>query len=176
MTQEFRQKIIYLLISVILYGCSSYEQFRHVTEDFEIPSVVLVSDFTQTWQAVLQVMRKYDIAVENRQAGIIRTRWIDNTQEKNFTDSFSKNDEVRAARYKLILNVTKGFRRGREVSKVTVYKRQFLEQGFLQGWKEVPSDSITEKSILYRVQRKVAIDNKLRAIEKVREKEQLQNF
>ena len=176
MVKKLRFTLLNIIIIVSLAGCSSYEQFRYVTDDFEIPSVVLVAEFTQTWQAVLQVMRKYDIAVENRQAGIIRTRWIDNTQEKNFADSFSKNDEVRAARYKLILNVSKGFRRGREVSKVTVYKRQFLEQGFLQGWKEVPSDAITEQSILYRIQRKVSIDNKLRAIEKLKEKEQLENF
>ena len=176
MAANYKKYFNTFCLLLILQGCSSYEQFRFVTDDFEIPSVVLVSEFTQTWQAVLQVMRKYDIAVENRQAGIIRTRWIDNTQEKNFTDSFSKNDQVRAARYKLILNVSKGFRRGREVSKITVYKRQFLEQGFLQGWKEVPTDSITEQSILYRIQRKVTIDNKLRAIEKLQEKQQLNNF
>ena len=176
MAAKYKKYLHILSIFLILQGCASYEQFRYVTDDFEIPSIVLVAEFTQTWQAVLQIMRKYDIAVENRQAGIIRTRWIDNTQEKNFTDSFSKNDQVRAARYKLILNVSKGFRRGREVSKVTVYKRQFLEQGFLQGWKEIPSDAITEQSILYRIQRKIVIDNKLRAIEKIKEKEQLQNF
>jgi hypothetical protein len=171
-----KQKLKIWTILLFLTSCSSYEQFRYITEEFEIPQIILVAEFTQTWQAVLQVMRKYDIAVENRQAGIIRTRWIDNTQEKNFADSFSKNDEVKSARFKLIINVVKGFRRGREVAKVTVYKRQFLEQGFLQGWKEVPSDGITEKSILYRIQRKVAIDNKLRAIEKLKEKEQLKNF
>ena len=166
----------YLLITMlfILSGCASYEKFRQVTEELEIPARIYRADFNQAWQAVISVMRKYDIAQQNQEAGFIKTRWMDNTLEVNFTDAFGSSDAVKAAKFKVVVNVVKGFRNGREVSKVTIYKRQLVEQDFLQGWKEVSTDGILEKTLLYRIERLIAIDNKLKEIDKAREKEALE--
>jgi hypothetical protein len=166
-------KIIFLLA---ISGCASYEKFRQVTEELEMPSKIFKADYNQTWQAVIQVMKRYDISQQNQEAGYIKTRWMDNTLEVNFTDSFGSSDAVKAARFKLVVNVVKGYRASQEVSKVTVYKRQLIEQDFLQGWKEVPADGIMEQTLLYRIGRLVETDNKLKEIDKAREKEQLQNF
>jgi hypothetical protein len=73
-----------------------------------------------------------------------------------------------------VVNVVRGFRASREVTKVTIYKRQLMEQDFLQGWKEVIPDGIIEKTLLYRIERIIATDNKLKEIDKAREKEQLE--
>lgn len=160
---------------LFLGGCANYEKFRQITEELEIPTKVYKADYNQTWQAVIQVMRKFDIAQQNQEAGFIKTRWIDNTLEVNFTDSFGSSDAVKAAKFKLVVNVVKGFRSSQEVTKVTIYKRQLVEQDFLQGWKETSPDGITEKSLLYRIERLIAIDNKLKQIDKAREKEQLES-
>jgi hypothetical protein len=167
----------YPLIIMMLFfgGCASYEKFRQVTEELEIPTKIFKADYNQAWQAVIQVMRKFDIAQQNQEAGFIKTRWMDNTLEVNFTDSFGSSDSVKAAKFKLVVNVVKGFRASREVSKVTIYKRQLVEQDFLQGWKEVPTDGIMEKTLLYRIERLIATDNKLKEIDNAREREQLQN-
>jgi len=162
-----------LLVSSLigLGGCASYDQFRYVTEEFEIPSKVFNADYPQTWQAVLQIMARYELELKNQEAGVIKTRWIDNTLEVNFADSFGGNDAVKAARFKLIINVVKGFRGDGEVSKVTIFKRQLVEQDFLQGWKVKPTDGILEQSLLYRVERLLSIDKKLKKIEKEKAKE-----
>lgn len=157
-------------------GCASYEQFQYVTEEFEVPSKIFKSDYAQTWQAVLQVMKAYDLEVTNQEAGVIKTRWIDNTLQLNFADSFGSSDAVKAAKFKVILNVVKGFKGTREVSKVTVFRRQMVEQDFLQGWKVIRSDGIMEKSILYRIERELTIDNRLKAIEEKRAKEAEESF
>ncbi|MBT3982976.1 MAG: outer membrane protein assembly factor BamC [Bacteriovoracaceae bacterium] len=170
-------KIIHVTLFVlILSACSSYENFKYITQDFEIPSKVFKSDFNQTWQAVLQVMRKYDIEKQNQEAGVIKTRWIDNTRELNFADSFGSADKIKAAKFKLVINVVKGHRFSREVAKVTIYKRQLIEQDFLQGWKEIRTDGTQEKVFLYRLDRIITMDNQLKAIEKAREREQIGNF
>ncbi len=156
-------------------GCASYEKFRQITEELEIPSKIYKADYNQAWQAVISVMRKYDIAQQNQEAGFIKSRWMDNTLEVNFADSFGSSDAVKAAKFKLVVNVVKGFRSAREVTKVTIYKRQLVEQDFLQGWKEMSPDGIMEKTLLYRIERLIAIDNKLKEIDKAREKEQLQS-
>jgi uncharacterized lipoprotein len=168
--------IIKLIMVLAISGCASYEKFRQITEEIEMPAKIFRADFNQTWQAVIQVMKKYDIAQQNQEAGYIKTRWMDNTMELNFTDSFGSNDAVKAARFKLIVNVVKGYRASQEVAKVTIYKRQLVEQDFLQGWKEIPTDGIMEQTFLYRIGRLVEIDNKLKDIDKAREKEQLESF
>ena len=165
-----------LIILGLLGGCASYEQFRYITEEFEMPQKIYKADFNQTWQAVLQVVKRYDIALQNQEAGVIKTRWMDNTQEVNFQNSFKKSDSVKAARFRIIVNVVKGYRSNREVSKITIFKRQMIEQDFLQGWKELPSDNILEKTLLYRIGNLVQIDNKLKDIDRIREQKELDNF
>jgi hypothetical protein len=166
---------LFIILLPLLNGCANYEKFRQVTEELDIPSKIYRADYNQSWQAVIQVMRKYDIAQQNQEAGFIKTRWMDNTLEVNFTDSFGSSDSVKAAKFKLVVNVVRGFRASREVTKVTIYKRQLMEQDFLQGWKEVPADGIIEKTLLYRIERLIATDNKLKEIDKAREKEQLES-
>lgn len=164
---------LFLLILVLngLTSCASYQQFKYITEEYEIPKKVFVSSFTQTWQAVLQVMKTYDLAVQNQEAGVIKTRWIDNTLALNFADAFGSSEMVKAARFKLIVNVVKGFKGGREVAKVSVFKRQLVEKDFLQGWKVLPTDSIQEKTILYRIERELVIDRKLKKLEEMKNKD-----
>ena len=102
---------------------------------------------------------------------MLKTRWHNNTLEVNFADSFGGSDSVKSAKYKLILNISRGFQENREVAKVSLYKRQMVEQDFLQGWKVVPSDGITEKKILYRIQRVIFIEGELKKIQDARIKE-----
>lgn len=166
------------LISTLLVitSCASYKQFQYIAEEFEIPSQVFKTEYSQTWQGVLQVMKKYDLEMQSQEAGVIKTRWIDNTLELNFADSFGSSDAVKSSKFKLVINVVKGFRGGREVSKVTVFRRQMIEQDFLQGWKVIPSDGILEKAILYRVNRVLSIDQKLKKIEEKKANEAEANF
>jgi len=167
-----------ILLSLILFfsSCASYEKFKQITEELEIPSKIYHADYNQTWQAVIQVMKRYDIAYQNQESGKIKTRWMDNTLQVNFTDSFGSSDAVKAAEFKLMINVAEGYSYGRKVTKVTIFKRQRVEHDFLQGWKESPTEGIQEKTLLYRVSRLIDNDNKLKVIDQAKEKEQLEEF
>ena len=161
---------------VLITGCSSYENFKQVSEDFEIPSQVYRADYNKVWQEVMKITNKYEREVYNQEAGVIKTRWMDNTLELNFADSFGSNDAVKSAQFKIIINVVKGYRGNKEVAKVTVFKRQRVEQDFLQGWKIIRTDGILEKSILYRLERALAIEAKLQEIEDRKTKEAEKSF
>ena len=142
-----------------------------MTQEIEIPTKIFRTPFSQTWLAVLSIANKYDLELQNMESGVIRSKWIDNTLRLNFADSFGSRDAVKSARFKLVINVIKGFRNSREVTKVTVFKRQMIKQDFLQGWKVVPTDRIVEKTILYRIERALIIDNKLKAIDQQKQKQ-----
>ena len=165
-----------LLIILIINGCSSYENFKHITEDLEIPSQVYKADYNKVWQEVMQICQGYERESYNQESGVIKTRWKDNTLELNFADSFGANEAVKSAQFKLIINVVKGYRGTKEVTKVTVFKRQRVEQDFLQGYKTLRSDGILEKTILYRLERALAIQEKLQIIEDQKAKESEKNF
>ncbi len=165
-----------LIFLLLLNGCSSYEQFEQIAEEAEIPTKMFKATYNQTWQAVLEIMQKYDLKIKNQEAGVVKTRWIDNTNQLNFNEAFGSQDMVKAARFKLIINVIKGFRGSREVSKVSVFKRQMIEKDFLQGWKVVRTDSILENTILYRVQRILKREQMIKQIEDQKAKEELNSF
>ncbi len=167
---------LFFLSLLSFSGCSSYEQFEQIAEEAEIPTKMFKATYNQTWQAVLEIMQKYDLKIKNQEAGVVKTRWIDNTNQLNFNEAFGSQDMVKAARFKLIINVIKGFRGTREVSKVSVFKRQMIEKDFLQGWKVVRTDSILENTILYRVERILKREQMIKQIEDQKAKEELNSF
>lgn len=164
------------LAASLATSCASYENFRKITEELELPSQMYKADFNQTWQAVIQVMKRFDIAYQSAEAGKLKTRWMDNTLQVNFTDAFGSADAVKAAEFKLSIIVAEGYSYGRKVTKVTIFKRQRVENDFLQGWKELQTDGIQEKTLLYRIGRLIENDNKLKEIDKAREEELLESF
>ena len=108
----FNFSILTMLLSA-LSGCASYKEFAYLTEEFEIPSKLFKHGYAETWQAVGKVMQKYDIAVQDQESGLFKTRWQPNTLEVNFTDSFGDKDAIKAAKFKLVINVIKGYRGSR---------------------------------------------------------------
>ncbi|MGB0453073.1 MAG: hypothetical protein ACPGJV_05100 [Bacteriovoracaceae bacterium] len=168
---KFINLSFFLGIILIISSCASYKEYAYITEEFEIPSQVYRHSYAKTWQAISKVVQRFDLAIQNQEAGVIKTRWQDNTLEVNFADSFGGKDSVKAAKFKLVFNIVKGFRGNKEVTKVTIFKRQLVEQDFLQGMKVIRSDGILEKSLLYRIDRVLAVEDKLKAIEDAKNKE-----
>ncbi len=163
-------------MSILLFkSCASYEKFRMITEDYEFPSQVFKASFKDTYNAVTKIMKTFEL-VKGKDSNRIITDWIDNTIEVNFADSFTGSDSVEAAKYKIIVTMEKGFRYDREVTRVTVYKRQLVQQGLFQGFKEVPSDLIFEKTLLYRIRRVLAIDQRIQKILDLKEQKEVEDF
>jgi hypothetical protein len=172
-----KNKLLVCIFTLILFcGCSSFEQFEYLTREVEIPNKVFKATYTDTWTAVVATINKFDLELQNQESGSIKTKWIDNTLKLNFSDSFGSSDAVKAAKFKLIINVIKGFQNSKEVTKVTIYKRQLVNQDFLQGWKVIPSDQIEELTLLYRIERALLIDFKIKAIEKEKVKAEEMKF
>jgi hypothetical protein len=165
----FVKKVTSLALILFLGGtsCASYDQYKLITQGFDLPQKIFVYDYYQVWNAVIEVIKanNYDTAEYDMETGLIRSKWIDNTLEMNFSDSFGDSTAIKQSRFKIVFNVIKGFKNNREVGKVVIYRRQFVKNDFLQGWKEIPSDSVLEKTLLYRIERILTINKKLKEIE-----------
>lgn len=157
-------------------SCGTYREFYSMREEDEVPTVKFKVNFEDTWQAVLQVMQKYDIEAQNQNLGSIKTRWIDNTLELNWADAFSRGDQVKSARFKIIVNVSKGHEITHSITKVSIYKRQMVERDFLQAPRPVRSDGNLEKTILYRIERVLTMERELRKLQALKAKQLEESF
>ncbi len=164
------------LLFFLFISCSSYEQFERANRDLRIPNRVYRANYQTTWSATVAVLSQFDIEEQNNEAGIIKTRWIENTAQLNFSDSFDQSQSVQSARFKLVVNVSKGTLGGQEVGRVSIYKRQVVERDFLEGWSATENDNILEKTLLYRIGRVIAIEQEIEGLQKQKEKEAIEEF
>ncbi len=159
--------MIYLFAS-----CSTFHQPGTITN----PSYtkIYLTDYNTVWQSTLDALKRFERTVVNRQGGIIQTAWIDNTAEKNFTDTFGESPIYLKAKYRLTLSVAPGTFKGKPSVKMTIQKEQLIQRDMLEGWTEVTTDSIDENTILYRIGRLVYTKLKLKAIEEQKTKQILE--
>ncbi len=132
------------------------------------------TEFNTAWQAVLDSLKSSRLDVSNREGGFLQTRWTDNTQEKNFTDSFGSADTYLSAKYRFRITVAKGFFNGVSAIKVSVQKDQVVQRDVLEGWKPVESDSIEENTLLYRMGRLIFIKMRLAQLEEEKTKKAIE--
>lgn len=165
------------LILSILTSCSSYDKFKREADDFEIPSIIVNADLNRTWAAVVSTMKRFEIEQQNMDSGVIKTKWIDNTVALNFSDSFGTTDKIKAARFKMLINVASSSTSKKNAqTKITIFKRQLVENDVFQGWKEIETDHITEKTLLYRIQRLVAMDETIEKLQLEKESRMIKSF
>ncbi len=169
-------KILVFISLIFLFSCSSYKEFQSLREEDIIPNKTVPYDFDQTWQATLQVLRKFDLASQSQDLGVIKTRWIDNTVELNFADAFGKNESIKSAKYKLVVGVTKTDKLGKSFTKISIYKRQMIEKEFLQGSKPERSDGILETTLLYRISRVLDMEKELKRLKEIKNKQLEENL
>lgn len=165
------------LILVLFNSCSSYDKFKKEADDFEIPSIIINANVARTWAAVVSTIKRYEIEQQNMDSGVIKTKWINNTISLNFTDSFNAGDKLKGARFKMLITVSSAnASKSKPQSKITIYKRQLVESDAFQGWKEVDTDYILERTLLYRIQRVVAMDGTIEKLQKEKESRMIKNF
>ena len=151
-------------------GCmSAYRQSVGASTE-QAFSKVFLTDYNTAWQAVIDSLKSTRQDVTNREGGFIQTRWMDNTSEKNFVDSFGGQDAYLKAQYRVKVAVMKGFYNGRGSIKVNVQKEQVIQKDVLEGWKPVETDGIDENTLLYRIGRIILIRMKLAQLEEQKAK------
>jgi hypothetical protein len=129
-----------------------------------------LTDINTAWQGVLEALKASPIDISNREAGYIQTKWIDNTDQRNFTDSFGGADFVLKAQYRFRVNVSKTFYNGEPGSKITVQKEQLAQYDVLEGWQRKESDSTDENTLLYRIGRIIYMRMKMAKLEELKVK------
>jgi hypothetical protein len=152
-------------LAALSTGCMTAYK-RQVAAEQETPQQrVYLADYNNAWQAVLDAMKSLRLEVTNREGGYLQTQWTDNTVEKSFIDSFGMAGAVLKARYRFKVTVTRGFYNGQPSVRVSVLKDQVVQRDLLEGWRTLPSDTVEENTLLYRIGRLITIRLKMTELE-----------
>lgn len=144
-----------------------------VNRDF---SRIFKTDINTAWQSCLEALQSVPLESANRESGMIRTRWRDNTADKNFADSHDSAPIYMKAQYRFHVTLAEGYYSGVESVKVTILKEQMVQKDVLDGLRPQPTDSIDENTLLYRIERLIDIRRQLAEIENRKAEEALKSF
>ena len=121
------------------------------------------------------MLKNSKMDITNKEGGFIQTKWVDNTAEKNFIDSFRDTGGYVKAQFRLKLSITKGRRSGKSTVRVKVIKEQLVQNDALDGWRPTETDPIEENTLLYRIGRVIAIKTKILQTEEEKAKAEINN-
>jgi hypothetical protein len=164
----FRAAWMAVLLLSLSSCVSAYRESVGVDNVGKIYNRRYVTDLNTAWQATLEALKSYPISEKNLESGFIQTKWVDNTEQRNFVDSFGDANATLKAQFRFKINVSSTFYNGQPVVKVSVTKDQLVQHDVLEGWRYVETDSIDENTLLYRIGRLIYFRMKLAKLEKER--------
>jgi len=178
-----RSRPICLILAVLILGATGFLTTGCITaykksvgsDTAQVFRRIYLTDFNTAWQAVIDSLQNSPIDVKVPDGGYLQTKWTDNTDDKNFVDSFAGANAYLKAQYRFRITVAKGFYNGKPCVKVSVQKDQVVQRDVLEGWKPVETDSYDENTLLYRIGRIVLIKTKLAELEEERAKREMEN-
>ncbi len=165
-----------LVLPLILSSCMSAYIHSVGGNTSQVFERTYFTDFQIAWESALEVLKNSQMQTSNKEGGFLQTKWLDNTTEKNFTDSFGDGGAYVKAQYRLKISLNKANLRGKSTVKIKVLKEQLVQRDVLDGWKYLETDSIEESTLLYRIGRMIIIKTKLAEAEDLRTKKELRQF
>ena len=178
MKRCFRASVSLIAAMMLFFmtSCMSAYKKKVGGETEQVFTRIYLTDFNTAWQAALEALKSHPLDASNREAGHIRTKWKDNTANKNFIDSFGIGKTYLKAQFRYTLSVAEGFFDGKPSVKVSVQREQMVQNDVLEGWRPVETDSIEENTLLYRIARLIVIKTKLAADEDIKTQKAVDAF
>jgi hypothetical protein len=164
-------RTIFFLSLVTLVSCQSAYLKSVGGDPDQIISKIYQADFQLIWEASLDVLKTTPLDTVNREVGMIETAWIDNRDALNLLESAGNPAPYNRARYRLKINVSKGFYEGKQSTRVVVKREQQVLRDVLEGYVPKETDGVAERTLLYRVGRIAAVRQKIQMLEEERLKE-----
>lgn len=150
------------------FGCATAFEKSLGTRESQ-HSKIFVTDMDLVWASSVESLKSYPIEINNREGGFLQTQWVENTQQRNFSDTYgSGKSTYHEAQLRYKVWVSQGFHDGEPSVKVSIQKEQVVKRDILEGFKPVETEPIEERSLLYRISRIVEMRAMLAKLEKER--------
>lgn len=122
------------------------------------------ASFLDTWKTCLIVLGKYPLKSYDEESGVIETDFI--RGEDAWIAPHRKKYVKGGYRYRINLRVIKGKQGKNPVTKVILLKQPELQKDFFSGSEKMQTDGLEELSLLYRIERELALNDALSKVKR----------
>ncbi len=160
----FNVNIWAVVAGLNLVGCATAYRESVVAQNESSTTRIFLAEYAQGWEALLDAIKSVPLDSVNREAGVVLTKWVENTDEKNLIEASGTGLPWIKARVRYRLIASKGFFEGKPSVRVTVQKEQQVQRDVLEGWRPQEPDGIAETTLLYRIGRLLDYKRRLSAV------------
>lgn len=154
---KLRTFLATLSIFSLITGCAALSP----KEPQESYSAVFQANYDELWRALQKSISRYPIRLNNADTGQLETDLIKPAQM--WQPAHEKREFSPGERYFIKVSTTRGEMRGKTESvRLTIEKVMTIERDFFAGEQKKYSDGLEEKSILYRIQRELTMEQSLK--------------
>ncbi len=146
-------------------ACSSalIEPERIEIKDPGPKSKVVKGEFLDVWKATLITLGKYPLKAYDEETGVIETDFVKGKEA--WVAPHKKQYVPGGYRYRLQVRVFKG-RKGSGLTKVVIRKYQEDQKDFFSKPTKIETDGLEELTLLYRIEREVALEKALADVQR----------
>ena len=128
-----KHQYLSVIFLFILTSCSSYKEFEHLSKEVEIPNKTFRATFVDTWTALKKVEQyNLNLDVNSQEAGILKLSGMITQCKLIFSDSLVAKTQLKRLNTNLSSMSLKVLETHVKYL-VTIFKRQMVNQDFLQG-------------------------------------------
>jgi hypothetical protein len=166
-----------MALSVLVFssGCMSAYKKSVGGDTDQVFSKIFTAEYTMAWEAAVDALKTSPMEMVNRENGILQTKWIDNTAERNLIESAGSVNPYTKAQFRFRVSVAKGSLQGKNSVRFMVQKEQQVQRDVLEGWRNQETDGIQENSLIYRVGKLIEFKLKNEKIENQKIKKEMES-
>lgn len=161
---RWNSKLLLVLLCLNISACALFEERNAPPKYYGPREQVFFAGFEEVWRAVNLVLQPYPLRISNMDLGTLETDMI--RGYKVWSPPYKSDVAATGESYHLVIHVIKGALEKRAATKVTIVKDIALQVDFFSDPKNVPSDGLEEKAILYRIGREIQIERALAKAQK----------
>ena len=155
--------ILFLNLTGALSACALFED-RKGPESFIGPrEEVLFADFEEVWRATNIALQSYPLRLSNMDEGLVETDDVKGYRAWRAPFPQSKPSGMN---YRISIRVVRGTSESKVATKVIILKDARIQRDFFSNTRQIPSDGLEEKALLYRIKREIQIERALSAAQK----------
>jgi hypothetical protein len=157
-------KLVLILALSGTAGCALIEDRATPPTYYGPRDQVYYANFEEVWRAVNLVLQPYPLRVSNMDQGVLET---DEIKGNRVFSAVYKGGEAGAGEsYRITIRVIKGQLGSRAATKVTVVKDAQIKVDFFSDPRNIPTDGVEAKTLLYRIGREIQIERALAKAQK----------
>ena len=124
---------------------------------------VIFAKFEEVWRATNIVVQGYPLRLSNMDDGVLET---DDLKGYKAWEAPFPYRKPQGMSYRISIRVVRGTAGKAQATKVIILKDMKVQRDFFSNTKQVPSDGLEEKSLLYRIKREIQIERALTQAQK----------